>query len=117
MRGGHGDRPSAVDDSLDILCLGEMGIGNTTAAAALCHRLFGGDAEIWVGPGTGVTGDAYSNKIRVVRDAVDFHRSFGGDGLSALCRLGGREMAAIACHTGMATFDEANVSGKSPESG
>ena len=87
---------SAVEDGLDILCLGEMGIGNTTAAAALCHGLFGGDAEIWVGPGTGVTGDAYSNKIRVVRDAVDFHRPFAGDGLSTLCRFGGREMAAIA---------------------
>ena len=61
-----------------------------------CAEAMAIDAEIWVGPGTGVTGDAYSNKIRVVRNAVDFHRPFAGDGLSTLCRFGGREMAAIA---------------------
>ena len=42
---------SAVEEGLDVLCLGEMGIGNTTAAAAICHALYGQDAEFWVGPG------------------------------------------------------------------
>ena len=87
---------SAVDDGLDILCLGEMGIGNTTAAAAICHALFAGEAEIWVGPGTGVVGDALANKIRVVRDAVAFHGLDSNDGLEVLRCVGGREMAAIA---------------------
>ena len=36
---------------MDLLCLGEMGIGNTTAAAALAHALFGGRAIAWTGPG------------------------------------------------------------------
>ena len=87
---------SAVEDGLDILCLGEMGIGNTTAAAALCHAIFAGDAENWVGPGTGVRGDALANKIRVVRDAIAFHGPGVKDGLEALCCVGGREIAAIA---------------------
>lgn len=87
---------SAVESGLDFLCLGEMGIGNTAAAAALCHALFEGDAEIWVGPGTGVTGDALAHKTRVVRDAVQFHKPAFGDGLDVLRRVGGREIAAIA---------------------
>jgi nicotinate-nucleotide--dimethylbenzimidazole phosphoribosyltransferase len=87
---------SAVEEGLDVLCLGEMGIGNTTAAAALCHAIFGGAAERWVGPGTGVKGDALANKIRVVRNAVAFHGPGIKDGLDALCCLGGREIAAIA---------------------
>jgi nicotinate-nucleotide--dimethylbenzimidazole phosphoribosyltransferase len=87
---------SAVEDGLDILCLGEMGIANTTAAAALCHGIFGGDAESWVGPGTGVQDAALANKIRVVRDAVALHDLQSGDGLDALRRVGGREIAAIA---------------------
>ena len=43
----------AVEPGIDILALGEMGIGNTTSAAAICLALFGGKAEDWVGPGTG----------------------------------------------------------------
>ena len=46
----------AVEPNLDVLCLGEMGIGNTTAAAALACALFGGEVEDWVGRGTGVAG-------------------------------------------------------------
>jgi len=44
----------AVEPGIDTLALGEMGIGNTTTAAALCGGLFGGDAEMWTGPGSGV---------------------------------------------------------------
>ena len=87
---------SAVEEGLDILCLGEMGIGNTTAAAALCHALFAGDAAAWVGPGAGVVGDAFANKVRVVRDAVLFHGEDLSDGLEVLRHVGGREIAAIA---------------------
>ena len=87
---------SAIGDGLDVLCLGEMGIGNTTAAAALCHAIFGGDAEDWVGPGTGVKDAALANKIRVVREAVAFHDLGSRDGLEALRCVGGREIAAMA---------------------
>ena len=44
----------AVEPMIDVLALGEMGIANTTSAAALCHALFGGTAADWTGPGTGV---------------------------------------------------------------
>ena len=47
----------ALDDNCDYLTVGEMGIGNTTAAAALCLGQFGADATGWVGPGTGLDDD------------------------------------------------------------
>lgn len=87
----------AVPDRADLLCLGEMGIGNTTAAAAVCHALFGGRAEAWVGPGTGVTGRALRHKARVVgRGAARHRQAVSANPLEALRCLGGREMAAIA---------------------
>ncbi|MBO23259.1 MAG: nicotinate-nucleotide--dimethylbenzimidazole phosphoribosyltransferase [Rhodospirillaceae bacterium] len=87
---------AAVSEGLDLLCVGEMGIGNTTSAAALCHAVFGGAADDWTGPGTGVEGDALSNKIKVVREGVVAHEAAMTDGAEILRHLGGREIAAIA---------------------
>lgn len=86
----------AASEGGDLLCLGEMGIANTTSAAAICHALFGGTATGWTGPGTGVRGDALSAKARVVADAVALHRKATVEPLEILRRLGGRELAAIA---------------------
>ncbi|MES0868805.1 nicotinate-nucleotide--dimethylbenzimidazole phosphoribosyltransferase [Pseudovibrio sp. SCP19] len=87
----------AISGGTDLLCLGEMGIANTTVAAAIFYALFGGTAEEWVGPGTGVQGDALKNKIAVVEQAV---QRIGGPGkvepLEVLRRIGGREIAAMA---------------------
>jgi nicotinate-nucleotide--dimethylbenzimidazole phosphoribosyltransferase len=85
----------AVEPGIDALALGEMGIGNTTAAAALCAGLFGGAAELWTGPGTGVTGAVFETKCRVVDQAVARHRAAAADPFDMLRRLGGLELAAI----------------------
>lgn len=93
---------SALPERVDLLCLGEMGIGNTAAASALCAGLFGadgGDANVplWVGPGTGVKGDALAHKRKVVGKAVALHGTAArASALEGLRRLGGREFAAIA---------------------
>jgi nicotinate-nucleotide--dimethylbenzimidazole phosphoribosyltransferase len=79
---------------MDLLILGEMGIGNTTVAAALCTALFGGKAEDWTGRGTGVDDAQLQAKIRVVAAGVARHP--GDDPLAILANLGGRELAAIA---------------------
>lgn len=86
----------AAETGIDVLCLGEMGIANTTSAAALCLALFGGAAEDWVGPGTGVAGEALARKIETVRLGVERHRAVSGDPLAVLAALGGEEIAAIA---------------------
>jgi nicotinate-nucleotide--dimethylbenzimidazole phosphoribosyltransferase len=85
----------APEPGIDVLCLGEMGIGNTTSAAALCLALFGGRAEDWVGPGTGVAGDALRRKLETVRLGVERHRGVLEDPLQVLAALGGEELAAI----------------------
>jgi nicotinate-nucleotide--dimethylbenzimidazole phosphoribosyltransferase len=86
----------SVTPGCDVVCLGEMGIANTTAAAALCHALFGGSPGDWTGPGTGVGGAALAHKAEVVGRAVRVNRQALGDPLQALRCVGGRELAAIA---------------------
>jgi nicotinate-nucleotide--dimethylbenzimidazole phosphoribosyltransferase len=86
----------AVEPGIDLLAVGEMGIANTTAAAALAAALWGGAARDWVGPGTGVGGGVLENKIAVVDRALALHRAETRDPLELLRRLGGRELAAIA---------------------
>jgi len=86
----------AVEPGLDLLCLGEMGIANTTSASALCLGLFGGSAADWVGPGTGVAGAALAHKIAVVEEAATLHFAEKRDPLDVLARVGGFELAAIA---------------------
>jgi nicotinate-nucleotide--dimethylbenzimidazole phosphoribosyltransferase len=86
----------SVEPALDVMCLGEMGIANTTSASAICLALFGGDAKDWVGPGTGVAGTALNRKQQVVAQGVAANKSLLGDPLQVLRALGGEELAAIA---------------------
>ena len=86
----------AIAGGCDLLCVGEMGIGNTTIAAAIAHGLHGGTAEEWVGPGTGVDAEGLKRKADAVRRAALLHKPHLGDPLEVLRRLGGRELAAMA---------------------
>ncbi len=85
-----------VEAGIDVLCLGEMGIGNTTSAAALSLALFGGEAADWVGPGTGVSGEVLARKTEVVAAGVKRHQEALIDPLAVMRCLGGQELAAIA---------------------
>ncbi|MEE8171722.1 MAG: nicotinate-nucleotide--dimethylbenzimidazole phosphoribosyltransferase [Alphaproteobacteria bacterium] len=87
---------AALDGDADLVCLGEMGIGNTTIAAALSAALFGGAGADWAGRGTGVDDAGLARKIAAIDDALDRHGAHLADPLEALRRLGGREFAAIA---------------------
>ena len=86
----------AIAGGTDLLCIGEMGIGNTTIAAAINYALYGGTAAEWVGPGTGSHGEVLERKVRAVETAVAFHKDHLSDPLEILRRLGGRELAAMA---------------------
>ena len=83
-----------VNEGIDALCLGEMGIGNTTSAAALSMALFGGEARDWTGAGTGISSHKLKEKAKIVAKAVALHDN--PDPIKILCCLGGRELAAIA---------------------
>ena len=84
----------AVDEGVDLLALGEMGIGNTTAAAALAAGLFGGDGAAWAGRGTGIDDAGLLRKQRAIDAALARHAAIG-DPLALAAALGGRELAAI----------------------
>lgn len=85
----------AVDPSADMLVVGEMGIGNTTVAAALAAKLFGGAGADWVGRGTGVDDAGLARKAAVVDAGLARHAAVS-DPLQVLAALGGREIAAMA---------------------
>lgn len=83
------------DLDTDLLVLGEMGIGNTTAAAAVCTALFGLPAESWTGRGSGIDDEMLARKLAVVEAAV--HRLDPDDGpVEKLRQVGGPEMAALS---------------------
>jgi nicotinate-nucleotide--dimethylbenzimidazole phosphoribosyltransferase len=86
----------AVDPEADLLIPGEMGIGNTTAAAALCCALLGGAPEDWAGRGTGVDDEGLARKAETVAAGLARHRAALSAPMEVLRRLGGREIAAMA---------------------
>ena len=88
----------AAEPGIDVLCLGEMGIGNTTAASTLCAALFGGSGADWAGPGTGVQGAALQRKVETIDAGLGRHRDLveRKDALGLLAAVGGEEFAAIA---------------------
>ena len=84
----------AVDPKADLFVAGEMGIGNTTVAAALAAALFGGTG--WAGRGTGVDDAGLARKEAAVAAGLARHAAVLGDPLQVLACLGGRELAAMA---------------------
>lgn len=92
------DAGAAAVDALDtdMIALGEMGIGNSTAAAAVTALLYPGPApEAWVGEGSGLDEAGLARKQAVVARAVRVHAGHSGP-LDILRRAGGRELAALA---------------------
>ncbi len=86
---------SAVDEGADILILGEMGIGNSTVAAALAAACFGGPVAEWVGPGTGSDTAGIARKVDAIERGLLRHEGLAGNAPAILAALGGREQAAI----------------------
>jgi nicotinate-nucleotide--dimethylbenzimidazole phosphoribosyltransferase len=85
----------AVSPQADLVCLGEMGIGNTSAAAAIATALFGGGGLRWAGRGTGLDEEGLKRKQNVIDRALARHAALLSDPLSIAATLGGRELAAI----------------------
>lgn len=86
---------AAVDKTSDLLVTGEMGIGNTTSAAAIALALYGGSGADWAGRGTGVDDAGLSRKAKVIEAGLNANPQAAGNGLEALRCLGGRELAAM----------------------
>ena len=85
----------AVAGKPDLICIGEMGIGNTTVAAAIYAALYGGTGADWVGRGTGVDDAGLTRKADAVDRALARHAGELDHPLAILARVGGREIAAM----------------------
>ena len=81
---------------LDILAVGDMGIGNTTPSAAIAAALTGQPVEEIVGRGTGVDEAGLERKISAIRRGLEVNRPKAGDGLDVLAKVGGFEIGGLA---------------------
>jgi nicotinate-nucleotide--dimethylbenzimidazole phosphoribosyltransferase len=95
LRQGRAAVERALAGSSQIFIGGEMGIGNSTAAAALACALLREEPEYLVGPGAGLDGAGIRRKTEVIRRALALHGGAASDPLEALRRLGGFEIAAL----------------------
>jgi nicotinate-nucleotide--dimethylbenzimidazole phosphoribosyltransferase len=85
----------ALSPEADVVVLGEMGIGNTTAASAIAAALFGGGGARFAGHGTGVDQSGLERKRAAIDAGLARHSTILGDPLRIAAALGGRELAAI----------------------
>lgn len=85
---------NAVPQVCDLLCLGEMGIGNTTVASALCAALTHQSGTDWAGQGTGLDAAGTAHKATIIDTALAHHAAHLHDPLEVARRLGGYELAA-----------------------
>ncbi len=101
LQGGENAARRAISEGAEVLAAGDMGIGNTTAAAALTAALLGLPASEVTGCGTGVADEAYRRKVAVVDRALERARAELGDPakadpLEVAAQLGGLEIVAAA---------------------
>ena len=81
---------------IDLIGVGEMGIGNTTPSSAIVATLCGGAPEEVTGRGTGIDEERWRGKVAVVARALEVNRPNPNDGLDVLARVGGFEIGGIA---------------------
>lgn len=85
-----------IEDGIDILGTGDMGIGNTTPSAAIGAVMTGAGLDDMVGRGTGVDDEGLARKKRAVAKGIEVNRPDPADGLDVLCGVGGFEIGGIA---------------------
>ncbi len=85
-----------VQKGYKILGAGEMGIANTTPSSAIAAVLTGKTVSEVTGRGTGISGDALRNKIKVIEDAIAINKPDPSDPIDVLSKVGGTEIGGIA---------------------
>ena len=93
---GAGIAEELIESGVDLLVTGDMGIGNTTPAAALISTFTCRPPGEVTGRGTGIDDATFEIKVRVVEEALRLHEPDPADPLGVLAALGGLEHAAIA---------------------
>jgi len=85
----------AKDDGMQIVGVGEMGIGNTSTSSAVLSTLLGLSAKETVSRGAGINNEAYARKIAVIDGAIERWRPDPGDPIDVLTKVGGFDLAAM----------------------
>ena len=87
---------TAAREEIDLLGIGEMGIGNTTAASAITAVLLRRDPEAVTGRGTGITDERLADKIAVIHRAIEINGPDPSDAIDVLAKVGGAEIGVMA---------------------
>ena len=85
----------AKEEGVDIIGIGEMGIGNTTTSSLVLMSLTGISVEAATGRGGGLTDEAFALKKRVIRESLELHRPDSSDVVDVLSKVGGFDIAAM----------------------
>lgn len=85
-----------LQEKIDIVGVGDMGIGNTTPSSAIVAAITGEDVELVTGRGTGINGEAFTRKIEVIKRALTLHSPDPDDPVDVLSKVGGFEIGGIA---------------------
>ena len=85
----------AKADGIDLLGVGEMGIGNTTTSAAVLAVLLDAEVDAVTGRGGGLTDEGFARKKQVLRRALALHHPDKNDVLDVLSKVGGLDIAAM----------------------
>jgi nicotinate-nucleotide--dimethylbenzimidazole phosphoribosyltransferase len=86
---------AAALDGVQLLGVGEMGIGNTTAASAITAVLLSREPETVTGPGTGIDSEVLAHKIRIIRRAIEINHPDASDAIDVLAKVGGAEIGVM----------------------
>jgi len=86
----------AISNGANLIGIGDMGIGNTTAATALTAVFTGQPVKDVTGRGTGLDDEGLQKKIKVIEDVIRFHRPDPAKPFDVLQRVGGLEIAGMA---------------------
>lgn len=84
-----------IRDGLDLVAIGEMGIGNTTAASAIVAAVTGAPVADVTGRGTGIDDAAWTHKVQVIERALAINRPNPTQPLDVLSKVGGYEIAGL----------------------
>lgn len=96
IEAGRNVARGVISKGADVIGVGDMGVGNTTASTAILCSMLGLDPHAVTGPGTGLTEHALIRKAEVVKSAVDLHRPDPKDPIDVLAKVGGFEIGALA---------------------
>jgi nicotinate-nucleotide--dimethylbenzimidazole phosphoribosyltransferase len=86
----------AIDDGVNLIGTGEIGIGNTTSSSAVLYAFTKENLDMLVGRGAGLTDEGLIHKKEIIKKAVDFNKPDSSDPIDVISKVGGFDIAGLA---------------------